>query len=158
MNIDNDSVEVVEHATIIFSRMQESAQKEIGTLDRSAYILLGEIVRNDGPVGINVLAQVLQLDISTISRQVAALEASGLVKRFPNPVDARVSLLQITDVGQTKFQEARKMRYSMFSELLENWPEEDRHQFGIYLERFNQAIRQRRSRRAHASRDDSGAV
>lgn len=157
MDRENDSVEAVEHAITILSRTLESAQKE-RTLTLSAYLLLGEIVQNGGPLGINVLAQALQLDISTISRQVAALESSGLAERFPDPVDARVSLLQMTDLGQTRFQEAHKMRYSLFFELLENWPEEDRRQFGIYLERFNQAIRQRRNRRMHASRDGIGPV
>ncbi|EFH86129.1 MarR family winged helix-turn-helix transcriptional regulator [Ktedonobacter racemifer] len=157
MDRENDSVEAVEHAITILSRTLESAQKE-RTLTLSAYLLLGEIVQNGGPLGINVLAQALQLDISTISRQVAALESSGLAERFPDPVDARVSLLQITDLGQARFQEAHKMRYSLFSELFENWPEEDRRQFGIYLERFNQAIRQRRNRQTHASRDGIGPV
>lgn len=155
MDRENDSVEAVEHAITILSRTLESAQKE-RALTLSAYLLLGEIVQNGGPLGINVLAQALQLDISTISRQVAALESSGLAERFPDPVDARVSLLQTTDLGQTRFQEAHKMRYSLFSELLESWPEEDRRQFGIYLERFNQAIRQRRNRQMHASRDGIG--
>lgn len=146
MDRENDSVEAVEHAMLILSRFLESAQKEVGTLTRAAYLLLGEIVQNGGPLSINDLAQALQLDISTISRQVAALESSGLAERFSNPMDARVSLLQMTDLGQTRFQEARKMRYSLFSALLENWPEEERRQFGIYLERFNQAIHQRRHR------------
>ena len=157
MDRENDSVEVVEHAITILSRTLESGQKK-RTLTLSAYLLLGEIVENGGPLGINDLAQALQLDISTISRQVATLESSGLVERFPNPVDARVSLLQMTDLGQTRFQEARKMRYSLFSELLENWPEEDRCQFGIYLERFNQAVHQRRNRQMLASRDGIGLV
>jgi DNA-binding MarR family transcriptional regulator len=157
MDRENDSVELVEHAITILSRTLESAQKE-RTLTLSAYLLLGEIVQNGGPLGINDLAQALQLDISTISRQVAALESSGLAERFSDSVDARVSLLQITDLGQTRFQEARKMRYSLFSELLENWPEEDIRQFGIYLERFNRAIRQRRNRQVHASRDGIGPV
>ena len=143
MDEENKSVEAVEHEISIFLRMVESVHKETGTLDRSAYLLLGEIAQK-GPLGMNVLAQTLQLDISTISRQVAALESSGLVERFSNPVDARVSLLQISALGQTKFQETHKIRYTLFSELLENWPEEDRRQFGIYLERFNQAVRRRR--------------
>ncbi|HTK07078.1 MAG TPA: MarR family transcriptional regulator [Ktedonobacteraceae bacterium] len=144
MDEENESVEAVEHEITIFLRMVESVRKEIGTLDRSAYLLLGEIAQK-GPLGMNVLAQTFQLDISTISRQVAALEASGLVERFSNPSDARVSLLQISALGQTKFQETHRIRYALFAELLESWPEEDRHQFGIYLERFNQAVRRRRN-------------
>lgn len=157
MDRENDSVEAVEYAMAMLFRLVESAQKEIGMLDRSAYILLSEMARN-GPPGINVLAQALQLDISTISRQVAALESSGLVERFPDPADARVSLLQMTDLGQTKFQETRKMRYRLFSELLENWSEEDRRQFGIYIKRFNQAARERRNKLTHASRGGIGPV
>ena len=158
MDRENDSVEAVEHAMLILSRFLESAQKEVGTLTLSAYLLLGEIVQNGGPLGINDLAQALQLDISTISRQVAALESSGLAERFSDSVDARVSLLQTTDLGQTRFQEAHKMRYSLYSELLENWPEEDRRQFGIYLERFIQTVHQRRNRHMHASRDGIGSA
>jgi DNA-binding MarR family transcriptional regulator len=144
MDKENDSIEAVEHEITLLLRMGESVHKIIGMLDRSAYLLLGELAQH-GPLSIHVLAQTFQLDISTISRQVAALESSGFVERFSNPVDARVNLLQISALGQTKFQEAHSIRTAKFSELLENWPEEDRRQFGIYLERFNQAVHRRDS-------------
>lgn len=144
MDEENKDIEVIEHEIAIFLRMAESVHKGKGTLDRSAYLLLSEIAQR-GPLGMNVLAQTFQLDISTISRQVAALEASGFVERFADPADARVSLLQISALGQANFQETHKIRYTMFSELLEGWSEEDRHQFGIYLARFNQAVRRRRN-------------
>lgn len=53
--------------------------------------------------GINArdLAQTLRLDKSNTSRQIARLEADGLVERRASPGDARSSELHLTERGQT---------------------------------------------------------
>jgi DNA-binding MarR family transcriptional regulator len=143
MDTQTDSLGAIEHELMVFLRRVESARRTIGTLDRSAYLLLGELETN-GPRGISTLAETLHLDISTASRQTAALESKGLVERLPDPEDGRISLLRATPLGQTQFYATRAARIALMSSLLADWREEDRHQFATYLVRFNQALDQQR--------------
>ncbi|HWE61063.1 MAG TPA: MarR family transcriptional regulator [Chloroflexota bacterium] len=144
------SVGAVEHEVTLLLRLVESARKRAEMLDRSAYLLLGELQAR-GPLGIAALAGIFQVDLSTASRQTAALEAKGLVQRLADPDDGRVSLLQITPLGQTELQTTRDARHALFDEILEGWSADERHRFGEYLARFNQAIVRRRLR-ANGSR------
>jgi len=140
-----DNISVVEHEVSLLLRLAESARKTAETLDRSAYLLLGEL-ETRGPLGIAVLAQSFQVDLSTASRQTAALEAKGLVERLPDPDDGRISLLQITPCGRAQFQATRAARHALFDDILDGWPEEERRRLGASLARLNQSITQRRRR------------
>lgn len=144
-----DSVDVVAHEVALLLRRVDAARHTAAMLDRSAYLLLGEL-EAQGPLGIAVLANSFQVDLSTASRQAATLETKGLVQRLPNPDDGRVSLLQITPLGRSRFQATRNARHALYAEILEGWSEEDRSRFGAYLTRFNEAIVQRRRRRIEA--------
>src|SRR3712207_9297169 len=64
-------------------------------VDRAAFMLLGQIVQ-DGPGRLSALAGQLCVDPSVVSRQVAALEAAGLVTRTADPADRRASLIAAT--------------------------------------------------------------
>ncbi|MBB6691290.1 MarR family transcriptional regulator [Cohnella xylanilytica] len=114
-------------------------------LDRSAYLLL-RYLEAKGPVGIKSLADELQLDISTASRQIAALEAKGYVERAADPRDARVSLLRVADAVPAMLAEARANRKRFYAKLLEEWPEEESRKLGELLGRFNRTVEQRRKR------------
>lgn len=140
-----DSVGAVEREVSLLLRLAESARKDAEMLDRSAYLLLGELEAR-GPLGIAVLAQTFQVDLSTASRQAAALEAKGLVQRLHDPDDARVSLLQITPLGRTRFWATRDARHAIYSDILGDWTEEDRRQLAAHLARLNESIVQRRQR------------
>lgn len=114
----------------------------IVSMDRSAYLLLRKM-ETRGPVGVKVLAEEFQLDISTVSRQAAALEAKGLVQRLSNPADGRGILFQITSLGHTQLAEVRQARLEKYAELLEDWSTEDRQKFGELLARFNRILENR---------------
>jgi DNA-binding MarR family transcriptional regulator len=129
-------------------RRMTSLYNSIETLDRAAVLLLVEL-QAQGPLGISTLAASLQLDISTASRQAAALENKGLVERLSSPEDGRVSLLQITDLGAAQLQEVRQIYHSMLAEILEDWSEEDLHLFKDLLARYNRAMLQRGKSAGH---------
>jgi DNA-binding MarR family transcriptional regulator len=152
-DIGIDSVGVVEREVSLLLRLAESARKTAETLDRSAYLLLGEL-ETRGPLGIAVLAQLFQVDLSTASRQTTALEAKGLVERLSDPDDGRISLLRITPRGRAQFQATRAARHALFDDILADWPEEDRRQLGAFLARLNRSITQRR-RRLNARQSDA---
>jgi DNA-binding MarR family transcriptional regulator len=129
----------------VLLRRVEAARKESDQLDRSSYLLLDALARG-GPLSISALAQLFQLDISTLSRQTAALEASGWVERVPDPRDGRVRVLRLTDRGLARLNATRAVRYALYTQLLGGWTEDERRAFGEYLARFNRAISERRKR------------
>lgn len=154
MEIETGSIAAVEHEVALLLRLAESTAKRAEMLDRSAYLLLGALEER-GPLGIAALAEIFQVDLSTASRQTAALEARGLVDRLADPHDGRVSLLQITPHGRAQLAATREARRALFAAILDGWSERECREFGAYLARFNQAIvrRRRRISSERASRD-----
>lgn len=142
MQTEKNIISTIGREIRVLVRRMTSLYNSIEILDRSAAIILAEL-QTQGPLGISTLATNLQLDISTASRQTAALEAKGLVERLSDPEDGRVSLLQISALGETQLQEARQIYHSMLAELLEDWSEEDLRLFKDLLARYNLAMQQR---------------
>ncbi|MEM5591245.1 MarR family transcriptional regulator [Niallia circulans] len=91
-----------------------------------------EIVTS-GPAGVKALATEFQLDVSTVSRQAAALEQKGFLLRIPDETDGRAYTLQITETGLEEFQKEKKFRKSRVEEVTKCWTEEDRETFAKLL-------------------------
>jgi len=132
------SVEIIDIELSVLIRRVTSASRKIGHLDRSAYLLLHRII-SQGPAGVKTLADESNLDVSTISRQTAALEQKGYVERIPDLVDKRAYTLQITDLGRKEFHDHQQLRFSAIKEVLKEWPEEEQQLFGNLLKKYNQA-------------------
>jgi DNA-binding MarR family transcriptional regulator len=134
------SLETIELEMAILSRRITSISgKKIGKLDRSAYLLLHQI-SSHGSAGVKTLADEFHLDISTVSRQAAALEKKGYVYRIPDPLDGRSYSLKITDLGTKEMLECKRARLARIAKLLENWSEEERKAFGQLLRKFNRTF------------------
>jgi DNA-binding MarR family transcriptional regulator len=129
----------LELAILIRRSTSVSSNKKLGNLDRSAYLLLRRIAHR-GAAGVKVLAGEFQLDISTISRQAAALEQKGYLYRIPDPLDGRAYSLQITEVGTREYKEHKQARLERLEELINDWSEEEREIFGQLLKKFNQSF------------------
>lgn len=129
----------LELAILIRRSTSVSSNKKLGNLDRSAYLLLRRIA-NRGAAGVKVLAGEFQLDISTISRQAAALEQKGYLYRIPDPLDGRAYSLQITEIGIRVYKEHKQARLERLEELINDWSEEERKIFGQLLKKFNQSF------------------
>jgi DNA-binding MarR family transcriptional regulator len=89
-----------------------------------------------GAIGVTLLAEQVGRDHSTISRQVAALEKLGLVKRGANPDDSRIHEAAITDKGKTTAGRITRARRKLLGKLLSGWSEKERHD----LARLNQKL------------------
>jgi DNA-binding MarR family transcriptional regulator len=89
-----------------------------------------------GPLRISDLASVLGLDLSTISRQVRALEDLGLLRRTPDPDDRRASLLEPTDDGRALVGEVKGAFSQLMKAALTDWSERDRHTLTTLLSRL----------------------
>ncbi|MDP4083270.1 MAG: MarR family transcriptional regulator [Bacillota bacterium] len=138
--MDIHSLETLELELAILIRRYTSVStyKKIGNLDRSAYLLLHHLTSH-GPTGVKALAEEFRLDISTVSRQTAALEQKGYVHRIPDHLDRRAYYLQITDLGTKEFYENKNARLNRIEELLKEWTEEERKVFGELLRKYNRS-------------------
>ncbi|MER7002170.1 MarR family transcriptional regulator [Dactylosporangium sp. NPDC000555] len=111
-------------------------------LERPAFVLLSRI-SVDGPFRLSVLATEVSLDLSTVSRQVAALEHAGLVRRLQDPSDKRASLVEATDLGHEVFAENRDRWLAIWEELLAGWTPQQRQLFAALFTRLNESIAER---------------
>jgi len=106
---------IVRQATL--PRFSDRVAQRAGTaLDRSAFALLARL--DDEPRRIGELATITGLDMSTVSRQVDALEHAGLAHRKPHPTDKRGWLAVIADPGRRALHAHRQARREIFHQLL----------------------------------------
>ncbi|WP_026566885.1 MarR family winged helix-turn-helix transcriptional regulator [Bacillus sp. UNC41MFS5] len=130
----------LELAILIRRTTSISSNKKLGNLDRSAYLILRRI-NEKGAVGVKVLADEFKLDISTVSRQAAALEHKDYLYRIPDPLDGRAYSLQLTELGAKELFDYQQARLKRVAELLEDWSDEERELFGVLLEKFNRSFK-----------------
>lgn len=125
------------HKLIHQARSRAWAKEPTG-LEGAAYGVLFQL--QAGPRRTSALADCLFQDISTVSRQAAALTTAGLVERVPDPDDGRAHLLTLTDAGRATVQHLRTKRDAWVAGLLQDWPAEDVQAFAGYLERLADAL------------------
>lgn len=133
---------IEQQLTVLFRRAQQvhiMGIQEGLDLDRSAYAILCRL-DDEGPQRLGAIATAFGLDPSTITRQVQALERTGLAMRTTDPVDRRASLLDLTDAGRHATHLTREHRREGLVGLLSGWDDGDLEAFAGLLERFNAAI------------------
>src|SRR5437763_277453 len=91
--LDPGLLDALQHQVAVFARRAE--QTRLGgvgqvrnSMDRAAYLLLNRLDL-EGPMGVKALAAGMGIDSSTVTRQVAPLVDTGLVKRTSHPEDGR---------------------------------------------------------------------
>jgi DNA-binding MarR family transcriptional regulator len=139
--MNSDSLEALElELAILYRRITSiTAHRKIGNLDRSAYLLLHHMSAH-GAIGVKALAFEFGLDISTVSRQAAALEHKGYIKKTQDPLDGRASSLQITELGKRELMECKNERLNKVAEVMEDWSEDEQKMFGLLLKKFNRSV------------------
>ena len=113
----------------------------------SATHLLLHTLQSEGPMRASALAASVQSDLSTVSRQVAALVSRGLLERRADQSDGRACVLAVTDAGRAAIAEHERGRQAFFDEVLTGWGADELRQFGRQMERFTAAYD-----RVHAAR------
>jgi DNA-binding MarR family transcriptional regulator len=134
IRMDEHLLDLIEIELAVLIRRTTS--KKTGNLERSAYLLLHQINTN-GAAGVKALAAEFDLDISTVSRQAAALEQKGYVNRVPDPVDGRAYSFQITDVGIKELHKEKKARKARVGEVVKEWSDDEKQIFGQLLKKYN---------------------
>jgi DNA-binding MarR family transcriptional regulator len=93
-------------------------------------------VHRCAPARVKDIAEMLHVDLSVASRQVAALEAAGYVRREPDPDDRRSHRVSPTQAGEAAMQQAHERIASVFSRALADWDEAEMTQLTAALRRL----------------------
>jgi DNA-binding MarR family transcriptional regulator len=93
-------------------------------------------VHHCAPARVKDLAEHLHVDLSVASRQVAALEAAGYVRREPDPDDRRSARVSTTEAGDAALQAAHERIVGVFAEALAGWSAEDAEHLTTALRRL----------------------
>ncbi|PSR36442.1 MAG: MarR family transcriptional regulator [Sulfobacillus thermosulfidooxidans] len=143
--IHDDSVAQVEYAVAALVRLVTAAHPRdprIAALDRSAYLILHEVLSHPDPPAVQDLAGELKVDLSTMSRQVSAMEAKGLLERVPEPHNSRVHRVQATQYGRDQFKLMKSARLEVYKDILDDWPEGERARLAYYLQKLSESVRE----------------
>jgi DNA-binding MarR family transcriptional regulator len=117
------------------ARMVAAAAHDV---DWSSQLVL-RYIASEGQMRASDLAEHLESDPSTVSRQVAALVKDGLLERRADPADGRASLLALTPEARTVLAEHDRIRLEHFALALDGWSDSDLHRFAGLLRRFTEA-------------------
>jgi DNA-binding MarR family transcriptional regulator len=92
--------------------------------DKAGLVLLGQLMEQ-GPMRLSDLAGAVQLDPSTVSRQVRALCEGGFTVALEDPADGRVRRLQISDKGRTEVESVARELGEVLGRAVSGWPKKD---------------------------------
>ncbi|MGW5241594.1 MarR family winged helix-turn-helix transcriptional regulator [Monashia sp. NPDC004114] len=108
-------------------------------VDVTAYPVLF-LVGGAGSIRISDLATSLHNDVSTVSRQVSALVANGLLDKSADPSDRRAYAVSLTDAGRAALAHIQDTRSSWFQGLLHDWEPADVAAFTEQLRALGDAL------------------
>jgi DNA-binding MarR family transcriptional regulator len=94
-------------------------------LDQASVPLLAALEEHDDARPSDVSAAV-ELDLSTVSRQLRQLERLGLARRRPDGKDGRACRLSLTGQGRDCLSAVRASRAAMLDEVFGDWPAAER--------------------------------
>lgn len=134
-------LESIQHQVALFARRAEQTRlggvgQARNSMDRAAYLLLNRLDQ-EGPTGVKALAAGMGIDSSTVTRQVAPLVDSGLVKRASHPDDGRAVVLELSPRGRQRLEQVRTSRRDLMAVLTKDWTPQERDVFCSLLTRFN---------------------
>lgn len=139
-------LERLQHEVALFARRAEQTRlvgvgKARNSMDRAAYLLLNRLDQ-EGPMGVKALAEAMGIDSSTVTRQVAPLVDTGLVKRTSHPEDGRAVVLALSPRGRGRLDEVRDSRRQLMAQVTGAWTTQEREIFTKLLVRFNVSLSQ----------------
>lgn len=109
-------------------------------LSPTLHAALGTVEKH-GPITAGQLAAHEKVQKPTITRTIRELVGRGLIERLPDPLDGRVTWLQVTPEGRVLLQSARRRADAYLTQRLKRLSPEDRETLlaaSEILERFAQ--------------------
>ncbi|MFF4381699.1 MarR family winged helix-turn-helix transcriptional regulator [Kitasatospora sp. NPDC001547] len=124
-------------AAMTRGRLVERATEAAGLgRDRPAVGVLVTLRTAGKPLRIGEIADRMQVVGPHITRQVQALEKRDLVRRIPDPHDARARLIEPTEAGAEAANRYLAFLLGWFGDTLADWPAQDRDDLLRLLARF----------------------
>jgi DNA-binding MarR family transcriptional regulator len=125
---DDEVLGAIETQVALIMRLGEASRRSTGlkphrALDRAA-----------------TLADRLNLDGSTVTRQVTALQHDGLVERHRDPNDGRGTVIEATDIGLKQVDAVQAARRALYDRVLYDWSPAERENLAATLTRLTGAI------------------
>jgi DNA-binding MarR family transcriptional regulator len=137
----SSSVAALEYELAFLVRRLEAARRRFQDgLERAHYLLLILLERTDRQ-SVGSLATQVNLDASTVTRQVAAMKEAGLVEKHDNPEDRRGGFVTITERGREAASAVRARRLPRIEQGFENWTEQECCEFARLMARYNDNLR-----------------
>jgi DNA-binding MarR family transcriptional regulator len=140
-----DAVADVERAMIAIRRSQQRrALSRIGKARgqgahdpvHELLDVVEELTERGEPSTVTALSSAMGVDQPRASRLVARAVEQGLLRREADQSDGRRAVLVPTEAGQAHLDELHVFRRSVFAEVMADWPDEDRANFGRLLTAF----------------------
>lgn len=107
---------------------------------QQGYLLLRRL-HEDGDMPMGELAKITQMDPAAAGRQARQLEEDGLVTRTKGEDDGRQVVVQVTPRGAAVRQRLSAVGEHHMSDVLADWPAEDRERLALLLPRFVEGLR-----------------
>ena len=141
-----DQAAEIADSIISLIRIYGSIKARVATAADPETTALFPLVRlvKEGPQRAKELAESMNADPSTVSRQVATLVRTGMVERKADPDDGRASILVPTELGVCRVQEHFVNRGQMIEPMIADWPADDRSEFLRLLRRYTDSLEARR--------------
>jgi len=141
---DDEVLGTIETQVALLMRLGEATRRSTDVkphraLDRAAYVILRRL-QQDGPQNVSALATALNLDGSTVTRQVTALQKDGLIERRRDPDDGRGTVIAATDTGLHQVDMVRQARRELYGSVLRAYSPDERRELARTLERFTAAL------------------
>lgn len=136
------SVAALEYELAFLVRHLEAVRRKYDYgLERAHYLLL--LLLNEGDSqSVGGLAEHINLDASTVTRQIAAMQNAGLIDKQPNPEDRRGGFVTITARGREALERTRQQRLRRVGKSFRAWSDGDRAEFARLMARLNQELAQ----------------
>jgi DNA-binding MarR family transcriptional regulator len=97
-------------------------------------------IRDLQPVRITDVAEVMDSERSTTSRQITELTALGLVARQADPADGRAVVVSLTARGETEIGKVYDAWHGLLGNILAEWSEADRAKLLSLLRRLDDGL------------------
>ncbi|MFC7016745.1 MarR family winged helix-turn-helix transcriptional regulator [Streptomyces viridiviolaceus] len=103
------------------------------------YTLLAQISQH-APIRLSVLANLMEVDKSTLTPPAKRLEARGFIVREPDPADARAQLVSVSRAGKLAIRKLWQARAAIVAELMDDWSTAEIKSLAANLAAFAEAI------------------
>ena len=99
----------------LWDRIESQIRRDHG-LTMARYDVLANVELAGGRLGLSKLASSIMLSASGLSKLIDRMEASGLIRREPDPHDARSTFATITPRGRALVKQARRSHHRLLQE------------------------------------------